>query len=194
MVNYPNRKINTQIKKIEGKINTTGRGMNLEEDINLSNKYYLANNIANIHKKPTPIRIVKVEYPKRSAAKIVEGYFQSPSTTDYNGLYRGKYIDFEAKETKRQSFPFTNISKHQIDHLISINNLGGISFLIIAFTHLNEVYLLDSKIITSAYYSGINSLKYEEIREKGYLIKQGFNPRLDYLQTVNQVYLLNKEV
>ena len=34
---------------------------------------------------------MKVDYPNRSHAKIVEAYYQTPSTTDYNGIYRGKY-------------------------------------------------------------------------------------------------------
>src|SRR5699024_7123096 len=79
------------------------RGMNLEEDINETNKFYLATNRAIIHKKPTPIQIVRVHYPKRSAAVISEGYFQAKATTDYNGIYKGKHIDFEAKETKNKT-------------------------------------------------------------------------------------------
>lgn len=190
MVNYPNKKNPlVGIKKIEGRINTTGRGMNLEEDINLSNKYFLAQGLANIHKKPTPIRIVNVQYPKRSAAKIVEAYFQTPSTTDYNGIYRSRYLDFEAKETKRDTFPFTNISEHQINHLADIKRHGGIAFVIIAFLLRNEVYLIDASIIVSAYRSGRRSIKYAEINEKGHLIKQGYNPRLDYLKIIDQVYI-----
>lgn len=44
MVNYPNLKKATvhQTKLIDGKLNTRHRGMNLEEDLNLTNKYYLA--------------------------------------------------------------------------------------------------------------------------------------------------------
>ena len=84
-----------------------GRGMSLEEDINDSNAYYRACDRALIHKKPTPIQVVKVDYPARCAAKITEAYYKTPSTTDYNGVYRGKAIDFEAKETKsKTSFPF----------------------------------------------------------------------------------------
>jgi recombination protein U len=46
------------------------RGMTLEEDINQTNQYYLEQGIAVIHKKPTPVQIVNVDYPKRSAAVI----------------------------------------------------------------------------------------------------------------------------
>ena len=82
------------------------RGMTLEEDLNETNQYYLDQGIAVIHKKPTPIQIVNVDYPKRSAAVIKEAYFKQASTTDFNGVYKGRYIDFEAKETKQTtSFP-----------------------------------------------------------------------------------------
>ena len=43
MVNYPNKKKNNHYTSmIEGKHNTAHRGMNLEEDINLTNEYYLS--------------------------------------------------------------------------------------------------------------------------------------------------------
>ena len=78
----------------------SNRGMSLEEDINITNEFYLQTDRAIIHKKPTPVQIVRVHYPKRSAAVITEGYFKQASTTDYNGIYKNKYIDFEAKETR----------------------------------------------------------------------------------------------
>src|SRR5699024_9430883 len=76
------------------------RGMSLEEYIHITNTFYLESNRPIIHKKPTPVQNVNVHYPKRSAAVITEAYFQAKSTTDFNGIYRGKHIDFEAKETK----------------------------------------------------------------------------------------------
>ena len=95
------------------------RGMTLEEEINESNQYYLKQGIAVIHKKPIPIQIVNVDYPKRSAAVIKEAYFKQPSTTDYNGVYKGHYLDFEAKETKNlTAFPLANFHAqiHQKRH------------------------------------------------------------------------------
>lgn len=95
-----------------------GRGMSLEKDIEHSNTFYLKSDIAVIHKKPTPVQIVNVNYPKRSKAVINEAYFRTPSTTDYNGVYQGYYIDFEAKETKNKtSFPLNNIHDHQVEHM-----------------------------------------------------------------------------
>ena len=63
--------------------------MSLEEDLNISNSYYVDRGVAFIYKKPTPIQITKVDYPSRSSAVIKEAYFKEPSTTDYNGLYKG---------------------------------------------------------------------------------------------------------
>ena len=192
MVNYPNIKknTNTSFHQTEKKHYTAHRGMSLEEDISLSNEYYLNTSIGVIYKKPTTIQIVKVDYPKRAAAKIVEAYYKTPSTTDYNGIYKGRYIDFEAKETKVKTFPFANISKHQIDHLQRIIDHGGIAFVIIAFTSLNEVYLIDASYIIDDYYHGERkSMTYDKIKSLGHIIPQGYQPRLDYLKVIDEVYI-----
>lgn len=197
MVNYPNMKRSWQSRAMmtsDKKHYTAHRGMSLEEDISLSNQYYLSHDIAVIYKKPTPIQIVKVDYPRRESAKIVEAYYKTPSTTDYNGIYRGRYIDFEAKETKVKTFPFANISKHQIDHLQKIINHGGIAFVIIAFTSLNEVYLIDaSHMINDYYHSQRKSITYQKIKDLGHLIPQGYQPRLDYLKVVDDWYFKEDE-
>ena len=69
------------------------RGMSLEHDLNITNDYYRESNRALIYKKPTPIKVTKVDYQKSSVV-IKEGFFEHPSTTDYNGVYHGLYIDF----------------------------------------------------------------------------------------------------
>ena len=87
-------------------------------------------------------------------------------------------------------FPFANIYKHQIDHLKKVIDHGGIAFVILAFTHRNEVYFIDASIMIDAYYhSNRKSIKYETIKEKGHLIKQSFNPRLCYLDIIDEFYL-----
>ena len=183
-MNYPNKKIaNNDIHIEYGK-----RGMTLESDINSSNKYYLDNDIAVIYKKPTPIRVVKVNYNKRINTKITEAYYEVPSTTDYNGLYKGKYIDFEAKETKsKTSFSLNNIHEHQIKHLERVYKHGGISFLIIRFTLIDKTFLLFIEdFLEYVSNNDRKSIPKKYIEEKGYLIKCEYNPILDYLKIIEK--------
>lgn len=187
-LNFPiKRKPTTKI------VNKANLGMQLEDIINQSNEYYLVNNIAVIHKKPTPVQIVKVDYPARNKAKIVEAYYKTPSTTDYNGIYKGKYIDFDAKENhNKTAFPLKNIALHQITHLKNIINHGGIGFLIVFWNLYNEFYLLPMdivfKYIDESYKDGRKSIPYSEFKENAYLIKEGYIPRLNYLKVVDEVY------
>ncbi len=167
------------------------RGMTLEEDLNETNEYYLQTGQAVIHKKPTPVQIVGVDYPKRSAATITEAYFKQPSTTDYNGVYSGKYIDFEAKETRNKtSFPFGNVHEHQVKHMERVVNQGGIAFLIFRFSPTQEVYLYDAShfIYWFREQKERKSIPKNDIEEKGHLVPQGLSPRLDYLQIIDRVY------
>ena len=118
-MNYPGgvKKEITQNKDIK-KISHKNRGITLETDLNISNEYYREVDKAYIYKKPTPIQVVNVEYPK---AKIKEAYFNEPSTLDYTGIYKNKYLEFDAKETKsKTSFPLTNIHNHQLKHIQKI--------------------------------------------------------------------------
>jgi recombination protein U len=163
--------------------------MGLEDDINITNKYYLDNDIAVIYKKPTSVTIHKAEYPAPHEAIIREAYFKTPSTTDYNGVYKGKYIDFEAKETKsKTSFPLSNIHDHQIKHLKSIVKHGGIGFIIVRFVLLDETYLLFEKDLSDFLNNeDRKSIPYEYFKEKGYLIKIKYSPRLDYLDIIDKI-------
>lgn len=194
-INFPNKKrpTNTTIKKAEPKaLNKANLGMQLEEMINLSNEYYLINDIAVIHKKPTPVQIVKVDYPMRNKAKIVEAYYKTPSTTDYNGIYKGKYIDFEAKENhNKTAFPLKNIHPHQITHLRQIVKHGGIGFLIVAWNKYDEFYLITTDIIFDYWDNqdeGRKSIPYSVFKEKAHLIKIGYAPRINYLDVVDKVF------
>lgn len=182
-MNYPNRITKQSKNTLYG-----NRGMNLEHELNETNNYYLVNDIAVIYKKPTPITITKVDYPSRTEAVIKEAYFKIPSTTDYNGIYKGRYIDFEAKETKNKSFPLANIHKHQIEHLEKIIKHGGISFLIVRFTLKNTTFLLETtKLVEFINNNSKKAIPYEYFESNGYIIKDKFNPRIDYLSIVDKI-------
>lgn len=164
------------------------RGMGLEEDINITNQYYIDNNVAFIYKKPTPIQVTKIDY-KNNSIIIKEAFFKEPSTTDYNGLYDGLYIDFEAKETtSKTSFPLSNIHNHQINHIRNIINNGGIGFLIVRFTSLNKTFILMGiDFINYIDNNDRKSIPVDYFMEKGYLIELSYVPRLDYLKVINNI-------
>jgi recombination protein U len=170
--------------------------MDLEGAINETNDYYIANDIAYIYKKPIPIQVVKVDYERRSAAKISEAYYKVPSTTDYNGIYKGRYIDFEAKETKtKTAFPMKNIHEHQVTHLEHIVKHGGIGFIIVAFTALGKIFLLDASYVVDFYkraQEGRKSISYTEFVDHGHEIKEGYIKRIDYLKIVDEFYFFAK--
>ena len=159
----------------------SNRGMGLEADINASNEYYLNNDKAVIYKKPTPITINKVNYHSRDDAIITEAHFNTPSTTDYNGVY-------EAKETKNKtSFPLNNIHIHQIEHLRKITDMNGIGFIIVRFTSLDETYYLSSDELISFIESETRkSIPIEYFKTHGYLIKHKLRPLVDYLEYVDK--------
>ncbi|WP_042355300.1 Holliday junction resolvase RecU [Bacillus rubiinfantis] len=200
-INYPNGKKFTQ--KPVDKLKTTdsnkkesygNRGMTLEDDLNETNAFYRDRKIAVIHKKPTPIQIVQVDYPKRSAAVIKEAYFKQASTTDYNGVYKGRYIDFEAKETRNEtSFPLKNFHQHQISHMKEVMDQGGICFVILMFSTTNEVFFLEGKHLLVFWERMLNggrkSITKEEIEQKGHFIPLGFQPRIDYIKILDVLNL-----
>jgi len=176
-------------KSYHNNIHYDNRGMNLENDLNSTNEYYRIHDIAVIYKKPTPITISKVDYKSRYEAVIREAYFKMPSTTDYNGLYKGKYIDFEAKETKLKSFPLNNIHEHQIKHLEAVIKHGGIGFIIVNFVKENKIFLLPAhKLIEYIKTNTRKSIPITFFEQHGYLVKVNYNPRLDYLKIIDEVY------
>ena len=92
-----------------------------------------------------------------------------------NELYKEKYIDFEAKSCRELNFSFDRIYEHQIKHLDSIDKLGGIAFLIIEFSSIDEVYILPSKLLIEKYNESLNggrkSIPYSFFNENGFKIK-----------------------
>ncbi|MGN1385799.1 MAG: Holliday junction resolvase RecU [Bacillus sp. (in: firmicutes)] len=190
---------NSKDRKGSNVISYSNRGMTLEDDLNESNAYYLSRNIAVIHKKPTPVQIVDVHYPKRSAAVIKEAYFKQASTTDYNGVYRGKYIDFEAKETKNlTSFPLQNFHAHQIQHMEQVLSHQGLAFVILSFSASNEIFLMEAQQIISYWNrmldGGRKSITKKEVELTSYKIPIGFQPRIDYLKIVDQLLQKSEKV
>ncbi|MGI2327033.1 Holliday junction resolvase RecU [Planococcus sp. YIM B11945] len=196
-INYPNGKkfipsaIQPSSKKKKD-FSFSNRGKTLEDELNETNEYYLQRGLAVVHKKPVPLQIVKVEYPSRSAAVIREAYFRSPSTTDYNGVWNGKYIDFEAKETENKtSFPLKNIHEHQIHHMSQVVKQNGMAFLIIRFSSLQRYFVMRFESLEFFWDRMLagerKSITLQEIEENAFEIKSGAFPPIDYLSILQQL-------
>lgn len=192
-IRYPNGKKYIPVQSMKQQKRTDAsfgnRGKTLEDELNETNEFYLSRGIAVIHKKPVPVQVVKVSYPARSAARITEAYYGSPSTTDYNGVWQGKYIDFEAKETKvKTSFPLNNIHEHQVQHMKQVTEQGGFAFLIVKFSSLDRYFIVSYDILERKWArmraGGRKSITIAEFENLSTEIQPGYMPRLDYLQAI----------
>ncbi len=179
---YPSN-INKTYKK---EINYKNRGMDLEQLITEACKYYLEEDLAVIYKKPTPIGVVDVDY--KNGAIIKKAYFKEPSTLDYNGIYNGKYIEFDAKECQsKTSFPLKNIHEHQISHIKNIIKHGGLVFLIINMN--NNFYLLKGEdLLSFINLKTRKSIPFNIIESKGYKLNYNYKIGLDYLTGIKIAY------
>ncbi|MDD2208012.1 MAG: Holliday junction resolvase RecU [Bacilli bacterium] len=173
-------------KEFNKQINYANRGMDLEALVNEANKFYEINDIAIIYKKPTPVNITKVKYENNKV--LTKGQLKSKSSLDYVGVYKGKYLDFDAKSTlSKTSFPLSNISNHQIKHIKNVLKHGGLTFLIIEIN--NEIYLFKGEtLIEFINNNERKSIPYKEIKNNGEKIALKYNPTLDYLNIVNRLY------
>lgn len=160
------------------------RGMTLEEDINLTNKYYKEQKIALIYKKPIPIKVLKINSTK---TRIQDAFYEQKSTLDYSGIYKEKYIEFDAKETNNKtSFPLSNIHTHQIEHIKNILFYKGITFLIVRFNLLNTTYLLPGdKLIKFINNEERKSIPLDYFEKNCKKIDLKYRPRLDYLKLID---------
>ncbi|NLC64943.1 MAG: Holliday junction resolvase RecU [Erysipelothrix sp.] len=186
MIQYPSGQ--GPSKTTPKKTSTSNRGTHLEDDINRSNEYYRHNKIALVHKKPTPVQVVGVDYPSRNKVRITEAYYRKASTTDYNGVYKGFYLDFESKETKNKtSFPLSMIHDHQLDHLKSVIEHKGIAFFIIRFTSRNETYLVYANdLIEFIKNNERKSIPIAWFNKQAYLINMRYQIPCHYIEIIEK--------
>ena len=168
------------------------RGMDLESLINEANKYYLDNDIAVIYKKPTPVEIKKVSY--KGKTEYIEGVLREKSTLDYTGVYKGYYLDFDAKSSKsKTSFPLANIHKHQLLHIDRVLKHKGISFLIIEMN--DRFFILDGNVLMNFVNNNDRkSIPFEFIQKEGLEIKLKFSPTLDYIKVLDTLISKKEEI
>lgn len=117
----------------------SNKGMLLESIIETSINWINKTDQGWFTKQDVPIKINKVNNNK------IIGTLYKKSNVDYYGIYKGKFICFEAKQTNKDKFYTNNIKENQFSFLETIFNNKGISFLIIMFTKYDSIYLVNFK-------------------------------------------------
>ncbi|MDY4098284.1 MAG: Holliday junction resolvase RecU [Lachnospiraceae bacterium] len=161
------------------------RGSTLEELINRTNEKYMENELALMQKIPTPITPIRIDKEHRH---ITLAYFDQKSTVDYIGAVQGIPVCFDAKECAADTFALQNIHEHQVGFMERFEGQGGISFLLIYYSHRNLFYYLTLQQLLvfwkRAKEGGRKSFRFEELDPQYCLPKkQGILvPYLDMLQ------------
>lgn len=163
---------------------TKNRGMFLETLINKTIRFYKQNNVALFHKLPLNIKFKSVSRVKNKLF-IEKGFIDQKSNTDYYGVYKGRYIAFEAKSTQKDVLPFSNLKAHQQNYLREIDKHGGVAFYIVAFTSDTEFFLIDYKLIDNL---SKKQLSIVEARKYGFPIELEYPGILDFIPIVNNEY------
>lgn len=168
------------------------RGNTLEEILNLTNEYYLKNNLAIIQKIPTSIKPVKFD---KNKGVINLAYFEQKSTVDYMGSVQGIPVCFDAKETTKNSLPISNIHLHQIEFMENFTRQKGIAFIIAYFHRVDQCFFIPIEDIKyyweRASQGGKKSISYQECKPE-FLISKNKGIYVHYLEALNR-YLLLKE-
>lgn len=163
------------------------RGQGLEELVNLTNEKYRDRKLAVVQKVPTPITPIKIDSETK---QITLAYFEQKSTVDYIGAVQGLPVCFDAKECDSDTFPLQNIHEHQVKFMEDFEKQEGIAFLILLFSHRNELYFLTYEKMRwfwdRARNGGRKSFRHEELDPRYVLTPHGgyLVPYLDGIQKV----------
>ncbi|WFT76921.1 Holliday junction resolvase RecU [Halobacillus naozhouensis] len=163
------------------------RGMGLENLINLTNDTYNRKGLAVINKRPTPVKVMKSK-----GTKVLSGFYESKSTVDYDGVYQGRAICFEAKSTGEKRFPLKNIHQHQLDYLYLAENVGALCFFLIEFRKLNQVFLVPFSVVQHyvehAKLGGRKSITFDDFNFYAAAeVRTGNGVPLDYLPVLEKL-------
>ena len=125
------------------------RGAKLEMLVDMTHNQLRNAGVADIRKIPTPVQITSAN------GNRVTGRLEKATWVDYSGVYKGRAIIFDAKETTIKNLPLANIAQHQYDLLCSWHKQGAHAFLLVAFwlkeKNEPEVYMLPFTYLEQAW-------------------------------------------
>lgn len=166
------------------------RGMAFEMLINLANEMYRRGGVALINKRPTPVKVLKSK-----GGRVLNGFYEAKSTVDYDGVYKGRAVAFEAKSTQSLTrFDLSNIAQHQLDYLEKAEKMGAICFFLIEFSKDQTVFLVPASVIQSYVRmshqpNGKKSISRADFDIYGYLVEQTERAPIDYLQYIDEAVM-----
>ena len=153
------------------------RGSAFEEYINITNDKYAENDMALIQKVPTPITPIEIDQESRH---ITLAYFDKKSTVDYIGIVQGIPVCFDAKECHEDTFPLHNIHEHQVEFMRAFEKQGGVAFLLLSFTHVDQFYYLTfrrmEEFVRRSEEGGRKSFTRSELDPSWYFTRDGMLP------------------
>ncbi|HDR3493945.1 TPA: Holliday junction resolvase RecU [Bacillus wiedmannii] len=163
------------------------RGMAFEKLINLSNEMYQREGVALINKRATPVKVLK-----SAGGRVLNGFYEAKSTVDYDGVYKGRAVAFEAKSTQSLTrFDLSNIAQHQLDYLEKAEKMGAVCFFLIEFSKDQTVFLVPASVVQSYVRmshqpNGKKSISRADFDIYGYLVEQTERAPVDYLQYIDE--------
>lgn len=181
-IKYPDGRADNTFSK-QAHLDSSNIGLDFEEEVIQSCNYYKEIDKALIYKRPTPTKIIKKVNEKHFVGSFVE-----KSTTDFVGVYKGKYIDFECKRTLNEYFLVNQIKEHQINHLLKVAELGGLSFILLEMSYQEKIYLIPSDVLKIAVEEKTTRFTIEFLDRYAVEVKQKINPRVDFLSAVDSAF------
>ncbi|MBB6452004.1 recombination protein U [Salirhabdus euzebyi] len=162
------------------------RGMSFENTVNYTNNLYNHKGKAIINKRPTPMKIIGKTRGNQHLC-----IFSEKSTVDYDGIYLGKPVVFEAKTTKLKRFPLDMITDSQVEYLQQAEKHGAVSFVLIEMRIVNDVFLIPNnmlqKYLKAANKGARKSIPLQDLEIYAHLVTTQNGVPLDYLSVVDKL-------
>lgn len=151
------------------------RGSVLEDMVNRTISEYRVKKLALIQKIPTPIVPTKMD----KEGHITLAYFDKKSTVDYIGVVQEIPVCFDAKECSVDTFPMSNIHKHQFEFMEDFEEQGGISFILLYFSKKSTAYYLRFCDLKK-YWSKKKTISFDEL-DNAFVINMKGKIKIDIL-------------
>ena len=155
------------------------RGSTLEDLINRTNDSYREKGLALIQKVPTP----------KESRHITLAYFDQKSTVDYIGAVQGIPVCFDAKECAASTFPLQNLHPHQVAFMREFEQQGGVSFILVSYTGLEEMYYVPFRHVEKFWRrmeeGGRKSFTYDEV-DKAFRVRAFREFFVHYLEAMQR--------